>query len=64
MRQQQPSEAGTHGGCQLVLNVALQTVHFGAFPGIRYHTVKSRGRIDPHWAIIANLNSDQDKLIL
>lgn len=50
--------AGTHGRCQLILNVALQTVHFGTFPGICYHTVKSRGRVNPHWAIISNLNND------
>lgn len=51
------SESSTHSGRQLILNVALQAVHFGAFPGVSDHTVKRRGRINPHRAIIPNLSN-------
>lgn len=41
----------------MVLDVALQTIHFGALPGICYHAVERGGGINPHWAVISDLHS-------
>lgn len=45
----------TYSAGQLILNVALETIHFRTFFGICHDTVKCRGRINPHWAIITDL---------
>lgn len=46
----------THAGCNLVLNVTLQTVHLGAFLGICHHAVQLSFRVQPHWTDFADLS--------
>lgn len=56
--------AGTHRGRQLVLDVALQPVHFGALPGVRDQAVEGGGRVHPHRAVVSDLHDVPGRVAL